>query len=280
MKTTIVFALILALSVATVAQQKAFDELEGADIQIYKTVNGYDLKMNIIYPDDYKKGKRYPAIIFFFGGGWNSGTVQQFDKQCHFLASKGMIAMVANYRVHSRNNSTPYDAVEDAKSAIRWVRIHAKELGVNKNKIVASGGSAGGHLAACTAMVPGYEGAGEKSAVSSKPNALVLFNPAINVSHFSERFGKNAAAVSPIEFVKPKLPPTIIFHGTADKTVPFATIDEFEQKMEAAGNVIYVVPFSGQGHGFFNYGRSDNKFYELTMEKTESFLRELNYIKY
>lgn len=279
MKTTIVLVLAFALSAATFAQHKSFDELDGADIRIYKTVDGYDLKMNIVYPDDYIKGKRYPAIIFFFGGGWASGTVQQFDKQCHFLASRGMIAMAANYRVRSRNNSTPYDAVEDAKSAIRWVRIHAKELGVNINKIVASGGSAGGHLAACTAMVPGYESAGEKIAVSSKPNALVLFNPAINVSHLSKRFGKNAAAVSPIEFVKPNLPPTIIFHGTADKTVPFATIDEFAHKMEAAGNVIYVVPFTGQGHGFFNYGRSDNKFYELTMRKTESFLRELNYIK-
>ena len=263
------------------AQEKPFDELEGADIRVYKTVDGVDLKMSIIYPDDYKKGKRYPAVVFFFGGGWNSGNVHQFKQHCHFLASKGLIAMTANYRVKSRNNSTPFDAVEDAKSAIRWIRENAKELGVNKRKIVAAGGSAGGHLAACTAQIPGYDAANENTKISSKPNALVLFNPVVNTmkERIAKRLGDKAESISPSHHVMPKLPPTLIFHGTSDKTVPFETITDFQSKMETAGNTCYVVPFEGQGHGFFNYGRSNGKFYELTIQKTESFLYELKYIK-
>jgi len=273
--------LFLIFSVSSFAQEKPYDELRYADIHIYKTVDDFDLKINIIYPTDYQKGKKYPAIIFFFGGGWNGGTVHQFEKHCHYLASKGMVAMAANYRVSSRNNSTPFDAVEDAKSAMRWVRENAKDLGVQKNKIVAAGGSAGGHLAASTAIIPGFE-PDERSKTSSKPNALVLFNPVINTmpeGYGYDRLGDKAESISPAHHVVPKLPPTLIFHGTDDTTVPFENITDFQTKMEAAGNTCYVVPFSGQGHGFFNYGRSENKFYTLTIEKTTSFLMELKYIK-
>ncbi len=258
------------------------DELKNADVRVYKTVDGYDLKISIVYPDNYKKGKKYPAVVFFFGGGWNGGSVGQFEQHCHFLAKKGMISMAANYRVASRNNSTPFDAVEDAKSAVRWIRENAKSLGVNKNRIVASGGSAGGHVAACTAIIPGFEAANENLKVSSKPNALVLFNPVINTMPEGfgyQRLGDKAESISPAHHVVPGLPPTLIFHGTADTTVPYGNITDFLSKMEAVGNTCYVVPFEGQKHGFFNYGRNENKFYDLTMERMESFLWELKYIK-
>lgn len=280
--TLIILLLFTFSSFKTYGQEKSYDELEGANIRIYKTVDGVDLKMSIIYPENYKKGKKYPAVVFFFGGGWNGGNVHQFEQHCHYLASKGLIAMTANYRVKSRNNSTPFDAVEDAKSAIRWLHENARELGINKKKIVAAGGSAGGHLAACTALIPGYEAVNENTKISSKPNALVLFNPVINTmpeGYGSDRLGEMAESISPVHHVVPKLPPTLIFHGTADKTVPYENITDFLSKMETAENTCYVVPFEGQGHGFFNYGRSDHKYYELTIEKMESFLRELKYIK-
>jgi acetyl esterase len=264
------------------AQEIPIDEFEGASVRVYKTVDDVDLKMNILYPENYKKGKKYPAVVFFFGGGWTGGSVHQFEQQCHFLASKGLVAIAANYRVESRNNSTPFDAVEDAKSAMRWIRQHASDIGVKKNKIVAAGGSAGGHLAAAAAMVPGFDAKGEKTKISTVPNALVLFNPVINTTaegYGSERLGDKAVAMSPAHHVIPKLPPTLIFHGTADTTVPFTNIEDFQTKMGAAGNTCYVVPFREKGHGFFNYGRDDNQGYELTIEKMEAFLWELKYIR-
>ena len=262
------------------AQESSFDTIAEADVRVYKTVDGYDLKINIFKPNTDAKGK-HPAIVFFFGGGWKNGNVNQFAQHCKYLASKGMVAMAANYRVASRNNSSPFDAVEDAKSAIRWIREHAKELGVQKNKIVAAGGSAGGHLAVSTALIPGNENERENLKISSVPNALILFNPAVNTTseRFTDRFGDRAQELSPSNYVVPKLPPTIIFHGTDDTIVPFETITDFQSKMEAAGNTCYVVPFEGQGHGFFNFGRNDNRFYDLTIEKTESFLWEIKYLK-
>ncbi len=281
-KVYILSALFCLIVISNVSgQKKSFDEIDGADIKVYKTVDGYDLKMNILYPKDFKKGKRYPAVVFFFGGGWHGGDVHQFEQQCRYFASKGMVAMAANYRVKSRNNTTPFDAVEDAKSAVRWIREHANELGVKKNQIVVAGGSAGGHIAACTGIISGFEAPGENLSVSSKPNALVLFNPVINTmpnGYGNKKIGENAQAISPAHHVVSKLPPTLIFHGTEDKTVPYENIVDFQNKMEQEGNICYVVPFEGQGHGFFNYGKSDNLYYEITVEKMESFLIELRYL--
>lgn len=264
------------------AQDKPFDVLEGADIKVYKTVDDFDLKLSVLYPEDYKKGKKYPAVVFFFGGGWRGGNVHQFEQQSKYLASRGLIAITANYRVSSRNNSTPFDAVEDAKSAIRYIKFHAKELGVDKKKIIAAGGSAGGHLAASTALIPGYNAEGDNTKISTTPAALILFNPVINTTkegYGSERLGNKAEALSPAHHVTTKVPPTLIFHGLDDTTVPYQNVEDFQAKMEAAGNTCYVVPFRDMGHGFFNYGRNDNRCYELTMEKTEAFLWELKYIK-
>lgn len=278
----LLFLIYIGIVNLSFGQEAPFDELKNADVRVYKSVDGYDLKISIVYPDDYKKGKKYPVVVFFFGGGWNGGKVGQFEQHCHHLAKMGMISMTANYRVASRNNSTPFDAVEDAKSAVRWIRENVKSLGVDKNKIVAAGGSAGGHLAACTAIIPGFDAANENLKVSSKPNALVLFNPVINTMPEGfgySRLGDKAESISPAHHVVPGLPPTLIFHGTADTTVPYGNITDFQSKMEAVGNICYAVPFEGQTHGFFNYGRNGNEFYDLTIEKTESFLRELKYIK-
>jgi len=281
-KSAIAVLFLLIFHLVAFAQEKPYDELDGAKIQVYKTVDDFDLKLNIIYPESYKKGKKYPAIVFFYGGGWKGGTVHQFENQCHFLAKRGIVAVAANYRVSSRNNSTPFDAVEDAKSAMRYIIEHARELGINKNKIVAAGGSAGGHLAAATAIIPGFDADGENTKINTTPSALLLFNPVINTTeegYGSERLGERAKSISPAHHVIPKLPPTLIFHGLADTTVPFQNVEDFQSKMESAGNVCYVVPFREMGHGFFNYGKNENRCYELTMEKTEAFLRELKYIK-
>ena len=91
-----------------------------------------------------------------------------------------MVAICAEYRIKSKHGTTPFECVDDGKSAVRWIREHADDLGIDPNKIVAAGGSAGGHVAACTAVINGYETNSENMDISSKPNALVLFNPVID----------------------------------------------------------------------------------------------------
>jgi len=191
----------------------------------------------------------------------------------------------AEYRVKNRHGTTPFECVADGKSAVRWVRSNAARLGVNPNKIAAGGGSAGGHVAACTGVIEGLDEEDEDQNISSRPNALVLFNPAVDLVEFSkkrssdERF-RRAKEISPLQHVKKGAPPCIIFHGTADRTVPFESVERFCAAMNEAGNVCRLVPFEGKRHGFFNYGRDeDNSSFNKTIEETDRFLTSLGYLK-
>lgn len=249
---------------------------------IYKTVNGTELKLDVFEPAGFKTTDLRPAIVFFFGGGWSGGDTKQFYQQARALADQGMMAFSADYRVGNRNKTTPFECVKDGKSAIRWVREHAAELGVDPDRIVAAGGSAGGHVAACTGVIEGNEEAGEKTAISSLPNAMILLNPVLDTTH--KGFGAKEfkpgqqTALSPCHHVRKGIVPTIIFHGTADKIVPFENAERFTKLMKDAGNVCVLVPFEGKDHGFFNgsffrRGNSDADF-ELTMKHSIEFLKE------
>lgn len=134
------------------------------------------LNLHVFNPEGHQASDSRPAIIFFFGGGWNSGSPSQFHPHCAYLASRGMIAISAEYRVRDFHGTSPQECVLDGKSAVRWVRQNAASLGIDPGKILAGGGSAGGHVAAAAGTLSGYEEPGEDLAVSSRPDALVLFN--------------------------------------------------------------------------------------------------------
>ena len=183
MRRLLAFIFLLA-ALSAQAQQKAPKRvdlhppiIEGAKVETYRKVGGTELKLWIFNPER-KEAKPLPAIVFFFGGGWSSGTPTQFEKQSLHLASRGMIAIVADYRVKSRQNASPADCVSDAKACVRWIRANAGSLGIDPNRIAAGGGSAGGHLAGATATLPGLDTAEDDKKVSCIPDALVLFNPA------------------------------------------------------------------------------------------------------
>jgi len=143
----------------------------------YKKVGDVELKLHVFNPSDHQATDKAPVIVFFFGGGWITGTPRQFYKQSEYFASRGMVAISAEYRVSKKHKTTPKECVMDGKSAIRWVRAHAEELGIDPEKVIAAGGSAGGHVAAATGTVKEFDEPGEDTSVSCVPNAMVLFNP-------------------------------------------------------------------------------------------------------
>ena len=100
-------------------------ELPGSRAEVYKTIGDVKLKIYIYEPKGHKAGAKRPAIVFFFGGGWRGGTPRQFLEHCRYLASKGMVAMTADYRVSSRQGTKPFHCVRDGKSAVRWIRQNA-----------------------------------------------------------------------------------------------------------------------------------------------------------
>jgi acetyl esterase len=250
---------------------------------VFKKIGDVELKMHIYEPAGHSAQDQTPAIVFFFGGGWTGGTPRQFFPHCEYLASRGMVAMSAEYRVKSKHQTTPFECVKDGKSAVRWIRAHAAELGVDPKLVAAGGGSAGGHVAACTGVIDGLEEEGEDAKVSARPAALALFNPVADTTKLgygASKVGPEPEKISPAHHVNKGDPPTIIFHGKADTTVPFENVERFAKRMKEAGNRCELVPYADQKHGFFNYGRSkDNQNFIDTVRKMDEFLISLGYLK-
>ncbi len=290
--------LLLAAGAAPSGAQSTYPpEMEGTTSEVYRTVDDVELRMYFCTPEDHAADARRPALVFFFGGGWRSGSPQQFLPHCRYLAERGMVAAVADYRVSSRHGVTANESVKDAKSAVRWLRSNADRLGIDPDRIGAGGGSAGGHLAAATATLPGHDP--DPDGASPVPNALVLFNPATvlapvegdpppteeeleRYAALENRFGAPPESMSPYHHLREGLPPTLIFHGDADRTVPHSTADRFCFGLRQHDARCDFVTYRGLDHGFFNFGRGEgedrNKWYDDSVSRMDGFLFSLYWL--
>jgi acetyl esterase/lipase len=245
-------------------------------IEYKKTSNG-TLNLHIFNPPNHQTTNNTPAIVFFFGGGWTGGGPSQFYNQSAYFASRGIVAICAEYRVKKTHGTSPKFCVQDGKSALRWVRSHARELGINPDKLAAGGGSAGGHVAAATGTVSGLNEEGEDTSISCCPNALVLFNPVFDNGpggYGHDRVAAYWEAFSPLHNIDQNTPPTIVFLGTEDKLIPVKTAKKYKHLMEKAGRRCDLHLYEGQPHGFFNTAR----YYETVFE-ADKFLCSLGYLK-
>lgn len=270
MKPILPFLIAISLTFPAFAQEtKSFT---------YKKTKEGELSIKAYFPADWKADQKRPAIVFFFGGGWTSGTPTQFEPQAKHLAGRGMVALCADYRVKSRHGVKPDACVEDAKSAIRWVRQNAAMLGVDPDRIVGAGGSAGGHIAACTGICPGLDAADEDQAISSKPSVLVLFNPVLNfnVPTLTARLGddeKLAKAISPTQQLAKDSPPTLILFGSDDRLL--AQGQEFMGRSKELGHHAELFLADGADHGFFNRP----PWLEKTTKRMDEFLVSVGYLE-
>lgn len=259
---------------------KVATELQAKAGVVYKTVDDVALRLYLFFPKDHVTTNLSPAAVFYFGGGWNAGTVEQFKPQARYLASRGMVTAVCDYRVKKRHGTDPFACVADGKSAVRWLRRNAKRLGIDPKRIAAGGGSAGGHVAATTGVVPGLEEKGEDPAVSSKANALLLFNPVFDNGpggYGHERVKKRYREISPLHNIEKGAPPTIVFLGTKDSLIPVATAENYAAKMKEVGSRCDLHLYKGQPHGFFN--QRNKKHYYLTALAMDRFLISLGWLQ-
>ena len=258
--------------------------LRTAREEIYKSVNGVDLPVYIWGPDP-AKAPAYPKSVaaFFFSSGWDNGQISQFAPHCVYLASRGMTTLAFDYRVAARHSTGPLQAMADARSAMRWIRLNAVEMGINPGKIVGIGGSGGAHAIASSALLGReYDEVGEDSGINAAPNALVLFNPVLDTAKTGfglDRFPTPAEAKNAnlIRAIRPGFPPMLIMHGTGDRVVPFGGSYEFARKSSKKKNFCRMIEFEGAGHGFFNFNLSF-EMYEATLMAMDEFLVELGFI--
>lgn len=247
---------------------------------IYKKIADHELRLHIFVPKGFKPTDRRSCFVAIHGGGWTSGAPGSMYAFTNHCAELGMVAISVQYRLYKPGSEiTVFDCVKDARSALRYIRAHATELGIDPQKIVVNGSSAGGHLAAATALFDGVDEVGEDTSVSCVPNALVLFSPVIDTSlegYGNKKIGDRWQELSPAHQVRSGVPPTILFHGTADTTTPFKGAQLFHDAMLRAGNRCDFVTIPD---GIHTYMFKDAALYADTLKKLDAFLASLAFIE-
>jgi acetyl esterase len=281
--TCFVFAAALTVPAATEVTPPS---LPGSEPFVYRQAGTNEMLLHVVKPSGWKKSDKRPCMICFFGGGWSSGTPETSINWAKWAASLGLVGVAPDYRTRKRFGGTPADCISDARAAFRWVQEHAQELGINPAKMITQGGSAGGLLAVWTAM-PQAGPAKDDAPIAITPAALILMFPETDTvedpSDATKRFGGDtalAAACSAPQHMPKKMPPTIIFHGLADVTVPCSRSAAFRDKLVANGNRCELVTFEGLGHSYYTskFGEAGKAAMLKTKNDMETFLVSLGLV--
>ncbi|OHX64074.1 alpha/beta hydrolase [Flammeovirga pacifica] len=262
---------------------------------VYKQVGDVALELHIFTPE--KQASSKAAVVLIHGGGWNQGSPSAFYRQAKHLSERGLVVFCPQYRLRKINGTTIVEAVEDAQSAVAYVRNHAKEYNIKPNKIAVGGGSAGGHLAASTAFLPSLNK--DITEEDYAPNLLLLFNPVIDTSKegYAHRLvDKEVKAAgfdswenfSPRQNINKNFPPTLIEVGNHDKVLPEKVARDYQKICQEKGLECQLDIYKGAEHSFFNigYGKKQgyekgtiNKWYFEVLQQADNFLVKHKYLK-
>ncbi|MEC8554636.1 MAG: alpha/beta hydrolase fold domain-containing protein [Planctomycetota bacterium] len=245
---------------------------------VYKQVDGVSREMEIYFPKGHDVSKNIvPGIILFHGGGWGGGDRKAFSYQCDYFASRGMVAATVTYRLRTKEDRAALDAgqstkrvcIPDVKSAIRWFKQHAKELGVDPNRIVAGGGSAGGHISLLGTTNPGLNDPNDSQEIDTSVAAYVLFNPALSKSDAKD------PEVDFLQHLKADFGPAIVFFGSEDKWLKNGWSPAVAKMKSLGITSVQMQIAEGQTHAFFN----KQPWKDLTLIAADQFLTKLGYLE-
>jgi acetyl esterase/lipase len=223
----------------------------------YRTVEGVDLPIDVFSP---RQPDATSAVIFFHGGGLTSGSLDFFHPECEYLASRGIVAATAEYRLLPNQARDASDCMADAQAAVAWVRSSA---GFSIETVTACGHSAGGLLAGATAFEPPLEDFG----ASCRPDALVLLNAV-----YDPGWPQKASRSGEI------CPAVLVLHGRRDTMTSINSARRFAKAMVAAGHPVEVAEFDG-AHSFFRpYGKNGSAGLIAVLQRLDLFLTGLGHL--
>src|SRR5262245_33308839 len=241
---------------------------------VYARANGWEGRLDVYAQRTPAGAPATPVVIYIHGGGWVQGTKEgALVPDVLPYLTMGYSAVNVEYRL-ARVSLAPA-AIEDCRCALRWVVAHAKDYNFDVNRIVVAGASAGGHLALTTGMIPPTAGFDSTCLAPAAPTvaAIVDFFGITDVADLLDGPNKKpfpeswpyavqwmgnqpnrtelARAASPLTYVRPGVPPTILIHGDADDLVPYAHSVRLRDALQKAGVPSEMVTIPGGGHGGF-----------------------------
>ena len=232
---------------------------------VVNRVGDQEVKLEFFRPVGVPKGERRPALVWIHGGAWVGGTTEATTPHARYFAERGMFEANLVYRLASPGKVTVGDCLADCGSALRHLREHSVEFGIDPARIAVAGDSAGGHLAAALGTLPAEND-------SSRPDAMLLYNPIVDMTEgewIRYAVGGEALAnkrsplpatpedvalarsLSPIFHIKSGQVPSIILHGRADQVVPVSQGERFAAASRAVGSRCELVIYEDNiGHAF------------------------------
>jgi len=247
---------------------------KGDSLLTFRTVGSTPLRIRRVRPAGWSKSKRLPALIMYFGGGWSGDCAGEFKWMKNYFVDQGFVVFIAEYRLGA---PIEQKAIPDSKAAVRWVRANADTLGVDPQKIISYGSSAGGHLAAAVGTVKGYELSGENLAISSRPNCIISLWPVMDLTKsFGNMTSVDAKLVSPAWALSDTVPPILVMMGSND---PYMSgVQQFNTNAAAYKFEHQYKEFPNAGHdfGFRPVGATDkgNAGEDSTIAWTMAFLKQ------
>ncbi|WP_230986611.1 alpha/beta hydrolase [Cohnella fermenti] len=268
---------------------------EPVDSLLFRQAGDKELRLLVMRPEE--GGGAAPCIVWIHGGGFTSGTAEVLLPQCRYYSSLGYVCVSVEYRLMELDGETPRpdgaqleQQVADCREAVRYVRRHAEQLGIDPRRIALVGESAGGYLAAGVTTLPDdEEEEGSADAVSCVPDALILYNPITQLlGNWKRRIAAaveesaqswlerhtRAREMSPLLRLTAAHPPTLLMHGLADSIVPPEDSAEYAARLTELGvsAQLELLPASSHAFALFNYKASEREL-ALTLEKTTEFLK-------
>jgi acetyl esterase/lipase len=243
----------------------------------YVTANNYDAKLDLYLP---RTTGPTPVLVYIHGGGWVAGSKE--GSQLVFLPYLKLGWAVANVEYRLAKNSLAPAAVEDCRSALRWVYRKAKDYNFDTTKIVVSGHSAGGHLSLTTGMLrtsDGFDRPPEWMTVVPQPPVAAIINwygitdvadllegenlQSYAVHWLGTQSDREALArrVSPLSYIRPGLPPIVSIHGDQDQLVPYTQAVRLHDALTEAGIRNKLITVAGGKHGGFQPRRNGTNFF-------------------
>ncbi|MEM6380062.1 MAG: alpha/beta hydrolase, partial [Bacteroidota bacterium] len=266
-------------------ENELLTDREGHEILVYKTVKGRQLEVHIFKPADFDPNTTYATLGAFHGGGWASGHADWTFDSAKRVTDWGMIGIAVEYRLSNWADVTPLEAVLDAQDFMVWLRENAEAIGVDPQRIVLKGVSAGGHIVNALSVIPEFQ------VEASQPNALILLSPAIDTKddyfYSLVKDTSHTTLLSPLSNLGSAVaaPTTLILQGKTDRLTPTTFVETYQGKMDELGYPCEVTLYDNCGHIFTpshlddrGFPQPDPVIMEKSFQRQKVFLTNLGYI--